>query len=185
MLQSACIPRMYNTRESCSKKMWFHFWCGSYTVWERGRLGQSRGPLWFLKKVSFSDTVHSPSPVGELAMLIAGVWAWGLHMASKSGVKPCLSRLSRELPNTTLLYLIPETFTWRFHVAFSPQNFLCLLQFLLSFLDFLCRRRMVRAEWGQETKSVQSDDGTESLEEKKKFCSLPSLLSKPGFRDLL
>lgn len=79
------------------KKVQFQFWCGNCTFW--GRAGDLCG---FWRK-SDSVTLHSPSPVGELAMLIAGVRGWGLHMASKSGVKPLLSRLSPELPNTTLL----------------------------------------------------------------------------------
>lgn len=101
-------------------------------MWRLHSLGEIRGPLWFLEKVRFSDTVHSPSTGSELAMLIAGVWGWGLHMASKSGVKPCLSRMSLELPNTTLLYSWYLKHSHEDFMLTSPQK-----KFYACFSSFL------------------------------------------------
>lgn len=135
------IPRMYYSTESSSKEnKSFISGVWSYMVWEKSRLGQSRGCLWFLEKVRFSECV--PSPASEPAMLIVGISGWAFHRASKSAVKQCLSRLSPKLPNATSLKPWYLRYAWEDFISadFFPENFFCLLQFLLSFLDFLCRR---------------------------------------------
>lgn len=145
--------------------MQFQLWCGSSAVRERGRSGQSRGPLWFLEKIRFSHRVHSPSPAGEPAMLIAGIWGWDLHMASKSAVKPCLSRLTPKLPSTTLLYPWYLRHFYEDFMLTSPQKtfYPCFSSFL-AFWTF-CGEGWCKLNEDRRQKNMQNYDGTESSED--------------------
>lgn len=139
-----------------------------------GQIGTEQGT----SVVSGEDQIQPQGSQPQPSWWASNANCWHLGVRPSHGLKICGETMSfqtepKAAKRNVALPVILETFLWRFHVNFSPENFLCLLQFLLSFLDFLgegwCKLNEDRRQ-----KNMQSYDGTESSEDLKKN-KIPSI----------
>lgn len=122
------------------RKREFHFWCGRYKVWEKGRLGQSRECLLFLEKSQIQWVCSQPTQ-----------WAkndnrWCLGVSPSQGIKICSEtmffRLSPKLLNATSLK------PW--YLRYTKEDFLLTSSqktFSACFSSFLAFRTSCAEEW--------------------------------------